>query len=79
MEFQQTYYITIITVFGILAYVIYADANAAEYTVLMWKLFRLSTNRFVWWLKLYPRLRWDTYMLKRRGRQFLKNKQKQSQ
>ena len=79
MEFQQTYYITIITVFGILAYVIYADANAAEYTVLMWKLFRLSTNRFIFWLKFYPRLRWDTYMLKRRGRQFLKNKQKQSQ
>lgn len=60
------YYAGLFVVFAIVAYMIAVDANVAAFITLYVKLLRVNVSRAIFYLKVYPRLRWDTFMLKRR-------------
>lgn len=62
----MNYYYTWFALFAIIAYVIVVDPNVAKYITLLWKLAVVNFHRFIW-VKFYPRLRWDTWNLKRMG------------
>jgi len=63
----MNYYYTWFALFAVIAYVIIVDSNVAKYVILLWKLAVVNFHRFIFWVKFYPRLRWDTWNLKRMG------------
>lgn len=78
MQYSELYYYGLLLVFGIIAYMIVIDKNVATYIILLGKLAKLNINRFIFWLKFYPRLRFDTFWLKRKSKKTL-NALKQEQ
>lgn len=71
MQHSELYYYGLLLVFGVVAYMIVIDKNVAIYIVLLGKLAKLNINRFIFWLKFYPRLRFDTFWLKRKSKKAL--------
>lgn len=71
MQHSELYYYGLLLVFGVVAYMIVVDKNVAIYIVLLGKLVKLNINRFIFWLKFYPRLRFDTFWLKRKSKKAL--------
>lgn len=78
MQYSELYYYGLLLVFGVIAYMIVIDKNVATYIILLGKLAKLNINRFIFWLKFYPRLRFDTFWLKRKSKKAL-NTLKQEQ
>lgn len=78
MQYSELYYYGLLLVFGIVAYMIIVDKNVATYIILLGKLAKLQVNRFIFWIKFYPRLRFDTFWLKRKSKKAL-NALKQEQ
>lgn len=78
MQYSELYYYGLLLVFGVIAYMIVIDKNVATYIILLGKLAKLNINRFIFWLKFYPRLRFDTFWLKRKSKKAL-NALKQEQ
>lgn len=78
MQHSELYYYGLLLVFGVVAYMIVVDKNVAIYIVLLGKLAKLNINRFIFWVKFYPRLRFDTFWLKRKSKKAL-NALKQEQ
>lgn len=78
MQHSELYYYGLLLVFGVVAYMIIVDKNVATYIVLLGKLAKLQVNRFIFWIKFYPRLRFDTFWLKRKSKKAL-NALKQEQ
>ena len=78
MQHSELYYYGLLLVFGVVAYMIVVDKNVATYIVLLGKLAKLQVNRFIFWVKFYPRLRFDTFWLKRKSKKAL-NALKQEQ
>ena len=71
MQHFQLYYYGLLLVFGVVAYMIIVDRNVADYIILLGKIAKLKVNRFIFWLKFYPRLRFDTFWLKRKMKKSL--------
>jgi len=78
MQHSELYYYGLLLVFGVVAYMIVVDKNVAAYIVLLGKVAKLQVNRFIFWIKFYPRLRFDTFWLKRKSKKVL-NALKQEQ
>ena len=78
MQHSELYYYGLLLVFGVVAYMIVVDKNVAIYIVLLGKLAKLNIKRFIFWVKFYPRLRFDTFWLKRKSKKAL-NALKQEQ
>lgn len=78
MQHSELYYYGLLLVFGVVAYMIVVDKNVATYIILLGKLAKLQVNRFIFWIKFYPRLRFDTFWLKRKSKKAL-NALKQEQ
>lgn len=78
MQHSELYYYGLLLVFGVIAYMIVVDKNVAAYIILLGKLAKLQVNRFIFWIKFYPRLRFDTFWLKRKSKKAL-NALKQEQ
>lgn len=78
MQNSELYYYGLLLVFGVVAYMIIVDKNVATYIILLGKLAKLQVNRFIFWVKFYPRLRFDTFWLKRKSKKAL-NALKQEQ
>lgn len=78
MQYSELYYYGLLLVFGVVAYMIIVDKNVAAYIILLGKLAKLQVNRFIFWVKFYPRLRFDTFWLKRKSKKAL-NALKQEQ
>ena len=78
MQNSELYYYGLLLVFGVVAYMIIVDKNVAAYIILLGKLAKLQINRFIFWVKFYPRLRFDTFWLKRKSKKAL-NALKQEQ
>ena len=78
MQHSELYYYGLLLVFGVIAYMIVVDKNVAAYIILLGKLAKLQINRFIFWVKFYPRLRFDTFWLKRKSKKAL-NALKQEQ
>jgi hypothetical protein len=77
MEYYLYYY-ALLFVFGVIAYMIVVDKNVATFIILLGKMARVSISRFIFWVKFYPRLRYDTFWLKRKSKKAL-NALKQEQ
>jgi hypothetical protein len=60
------YYYSLLLVFFVLAYIVSVDSNAATYAVLLWKLLRINIIKFTFMVRMYPRLAFDTWLMKRR-------------
>lgn len=75
MDFQL-YYVSLLGLFLVVAYMMYVDPNVSKFIVLLWKMAVIQYHRFVFWLKFYPRLRYDTFILKLRSKMILKRNSK---
>ena len=69
---HYTYYYALLLLFGVIAYMIVVDKNVADYIVLLWKILKLQVSRGVFFLKFYPKLRWDTFWLKQKSKKVLR-------
>lgn len=65
-------YYAFITIFAIIGYMIVVDKNVATYIILLYKLLQVNIRRFIFWIQFYPKLRYDTWKLKRSMKQFIK-------
>lgn len=45
----------IVIIFGIIAYMIIVDKNVGDYLTLIFKIFRINTQRFFWMIKYHPK------------------------
>jgi hypothetical protein len=59
------YYTGLLGVFAIIFYVIIIDKNVADFIILCLKALRVNVSRTIFYIKIYPRLRLDTFLLKR--------------
>lgn len=71
MQHSMYYYYGLLILFGVVAYMIAVDKNVAAYVVLIGKIIKLEISRFWFWLKFYPRLRFDTFWLKLKSKKAL--------
>lgn len=78
MYHSELYYYILLTIFGVIAYMIIVDKNVATYIVLLGKVAKLKISRFIFWVKFYPRLQFDTFWLKQKSKKVLKQR-KESQ
>jgi hypothetical protein len=60
------YYVTLLTFFAIVAYMVAMDKNVADFIVLVTKFVQLQFSRWLFMAKTYPRLRYETFLLKRK-------------
>jgi hypothetical protein len=60
------YYYTLLFIFALVAYMIAVDSNVATYVVLLYKLLRINIIRMTFMVKMYPRLLFDSWSIKRR-------------
>jgi hypothetical protein len=60
------YYYTLLFIFALVAYMIAVDSNVATYVVLLYKLLRINIIRMPFMVKMYPRLLFDSWSIKRR-------------
>lgn len=72
MYHSELYYYILLTIFGVIAYMIIVDKNVATYIILLGKIAKLKASRFIFWVKFYPRLRFDTFWLKQKSKKVLK-------
>ena len=70
----QIYYMFLLTGFTAVAYMMYVDSNVSKFIVLLYKMGQINFHKFIFWLKLYPKLRYDTAILKWKSNRIL-NKQ----
>ena len=70
----QIYYTVLLGVSAVIAYIIYVDPNVSEFIVLLCRMGLINFRRFIFWLKLYPKVRYNTAILKWRSKRIL-NKQ----
>lgn len=73
------YYYALLLVFGVIAYMIIVDRNVADYVILLWKILKLQVARSIFFLKFYPKLRWDTFWLKQKSKKILNSQSKSSE
>ena len=62
----NSYELTLLGFFAIAVYVIIADRNVADYILLTVSRIQLNLAKLFFLATFYPRLRYDTFMLKRR-------------
>ena len=60
------YYYTLLFIFALVTYMIAVDSNVATYVVLLYKLLRINIIRMPFMVKMYPRLLFDSWSIKRR-------------
>lgn len=72
----------IVIIFGIIAYMIIVDKNVGDYLTLIFKIFRINTQRFFWMIKYHPKNFMTTWIknqkydkiAKELEKEFLKNR-----
>lgn len=52
--YLNTYHYFLLTIFCILAYMIIVDKNVSSYIILLFKIFRINVERFIWMVKYHP-------------------------
>jgi hypothetical protein len=55
------------------------DDNVGKFIILLLKMARINITRGIFWLKFYPRLRFDTALLKWKSREIIKKKLRDSE
>jgi len=51
---MNSYYLTILTVFGIVTYMMIVDRNVVDFILLIPKIIKLNIERFFWKLRFHP-------------------------
>ena len=51
---MNTYYLTILAVFGIVAYMMIVDQNVADFISLIPRIIKLNVERFYWKIRFHP-------------------------
>jgi len=67
----DTFWYTSFAIFAIIGYIIIVDKNVATYIILLCKLLQVNVMRFIFWIKFYPKLRYDTWKLKKSMAKFI--------
>jgi hypothetical protein len=75
MDFQF-YYFSLFAIFAVVIYMMAVDPNVSKFIILLMKMGRIKISRTIFWLKFYPRLRFDTALLKWKSRQVVKKQLK---
>lgn len=75
----EIYYWSILGLFLVAAYVLITDPNIITFIILLCKAVLINIRRFIFWVKLYPRLQYDTIMLKWKLAKILKTHSNQQQ
>lgn len=60
-----SYSVALLGFFAIVAYIFIVDRNVADYAMLTISRIQLTLGRLIFMAKLYPQLRYETFMLKR--------------
>ncbi len=68
----DSFYYASFAIFAVIAYMIVMDKNVADYIILLLKLAQVNTRRFIFWIQFYPKLKYDTWKLKRSMKKFIK-------
>ena len=68
----QIYYWSVLGLFLVAAYTIIADPNVTTFIILLYKAAIVNIRRFIFLVKIYPRLRYDTIVLKWKSAKILK-------
>ena len=75
---QTIYYWEItLAVFGFLFYLIFTDPNAAPYFNLVFKEWWVNIRRWFYIAIMYPRIKFDMWMIKRRYEKIKRDNEKQ--
>ena len=51
---MNTYYLTILAVFSIVAYMMIVDQNVADFILLIPRIIKLNVERFYWKIRFHP-------------------------
>ena len=51
---MNTYYLTILAVFGIVAYMMIVDQNVADFILLIPRIIKVNVERFFWKIRFHP-------------------------
>lgn len=76
---QSLYYYTLLTIFGIVAYMIVVDKNVGDYLLLSFKLIRINIERLKWMAIYHPKNPITTWWMNRKFKKFLKEMQAASE
>ena len=68
----QLYYFYLFVPFAIVLYMMSIDENVSKFIVLGFKFLQVQAIRGIFWIKFYPKLRFDTAILKWKSKQILK-------
>jgi hypothetical protein len=68
---SQLYYYILLTIFGVIAYMIIVDSNVGQFIILLLRMARVQVSRAIFWIKFYPRLRFDTAILKWKSKRMI--------
>ena len=74
----QLYYLSLFTVFAIVAYMMAVDSNVSRFVVLLFRWVLVKTITLTYWVRLYPRRCVDRIEMRWRRRQVAKRKLKNS-
>jgi hypothetical protein len=61
----DSYYFFLFACFCIVVYLIYVDKNVADFIILLCRASRVWVSRLYYMATMYPRLRYETFLLKR--------------
>ena len=69
----QIYYLGLLFIFAVIASMMVIDKNVGTYIILLGQVVRIKIIKYWFWLKLYPKLRFDTAILKWKSNKILKD------
>lgn len=73
---MQTYY-TLLTIFGIIAYVLIVDKNVSDAIVLVFKMIPIQTQRLFWAIRFHPRNPITNFLMERKYKKLVLELQKE--
>lgn len=68
---------TLLIIFGVIAYIMILDENVGTYLTLLFKMWRINTQRFFWMMRYHPNNFVTTYLQNRKYDRIAKELQKE--
>lgn len=68
----ELYYASLSGIFLVIIYMMIIDPNVSKFILLLLGIVRIQIQKIIFLVKIYPRLCWDKFMLKRRAKALLK-------
>lgn len=74
---MSLYYYSLFFVFTVVAVMVVLDANVGDYIILLTKILKVNTERFIWKIRFHPRNPISNYLLWRRSLKMAEEMQKE--